>query len=168
MLRHVQAHFALELIAPAAAAVLDVGNAAEIGAEIVVVVVPQIGTGKTAASPRNVSRSHRALALVERVLSLHNSEWLWPSAKGSKSGHIESLEPVKAEGFSLAWTPHDLRRIYMSAAAAVVTNGYHLQALVNHAMPPTATGGYIEFDPDDLRPSQQAVTDRLRKRGLPL
>lgn len=112
--------------------------------------------------------SDAAWGLVKRVLRSHNSEWLWPSAK-SKSGHIEDPDPQTEDGFSLPWTMHDLRRIYESAAATVVTNGYHLKALVNHALPANdVTAGYISFEADDLRPSQQAVTDQLRKRGLPL
>jgi hypothetical protein len=30
------------------------------------------------------------------------------------------------------------------------------------------TTGYIDLGPENLRPSQQAITDRLRELGLPL
>jgi hypothetical protein len=30
------------------------------------------------------------------------------------------------------------------------------------------TAGYIDLGPEDRRPSQQAITDRLRELGLPL
>ncbi|MGH6866836.1 MAG: hypothetical protein ACREDO_11870 [Methyloceanibacter sp.] len=125
---------------------------------------PKGGAARAFALPL----SDAACELVQRVLCSHNSEWLWPSAK-SKSGHIEDPDPKADDGFLVAWTIHDLRRIYASAAAAVVTNGYHLKTLMNHALPKSdVTAGYIELETDDLRPSQQAVTERLRKFGLPL
>ena len=116
----------------------------------------------------DVPLSNEALELVERVLRSHNKEWLFPSSL-TKSGHVENIDPKDEDGFSTEWTPHDLRRIYASAAAVALSNGYHVQALMNHAQPSgSVTGGYISFEPEDLRPSQQAVTDRLRKLGLPV
>jgi integrase len=116
----------------------------------------------------DVPLSTEALELVERVLCSHNSEWLFPNSL-TKSGHVENIDPQPSDNFSTEWTPHDLRRIYASAAAVALSNGYHVQALMNHAQPSgDVTAGYIGFEPEDLRPSQQAVTDRLRKLGLPL
>jgi hypothetical protein len=68
--------------------------------------------------------------------------------------------------FSVDWTMHDLRRSYASIAAAVLQNDFHIRALMNHKLK-GVTGGYIAFEADDLRPSQQRITDRLRKLGLP-
>jgi integrase len=114
----------------------------------------------------DVPLSQEARALVERVLKSHNSEWLFPDSK-TKSGHFENIDPRAEDGFAVKWTPHDLRRIHGSAAAAVLSNGYHVQALMNHAQPSgDVTASYIAFEADDLRASQQAVTDRLRKLGL--
>lgn len=127
-------------------------------------IVPKPKGGKAFELPL----SDAACALVARVLRSHNSDWLWPSAR-SKSGYLEHADPQPGDGFSIPWTLHDLRRMWASAAAAVVTNGYHLKALMNHALPARdVTAGYIELEPDDLRPSQQAVTGRLKARGLPL
>lgn len=120
----------------------------------------------------DVPLSCEALALAERVLRSHNSEWLFPAGKrspiGGEPGPIGNIKPRAGE-FSMEWSPHDLRRIYASAGAAVVTNGYHLKALLNHAQPTgDTTSGYIGFEADDLRPSQQAITDRLVAKGLPV
>lgn len=112
--------------------------------------------------------SDAALALIKRVLRSHNSEseWLFPSPE-SASGHIARPEPLPTDGFTLSWSMHDLRRTFASVAAAVLSNGYHVAALMNHKLKGT-TAGYVQLEPDDLRPSQQAITDRLRKLGLPL
>jgi len=92
--------------------------------------------------------SNASCELIMRVLRSHNSEWLWPSSKSksghhSKSGHIERIEPRPEDGFSVKWRPHDLWRMWASAAAAVVTNGYHLKALRNHALPKADVTGAI-------------------------
>jgi integrase len=110
--------------------------------------------------------SDAALALVERVLRSHNSEWLFPSPE-SKSGHIARPEPLPTDGFTVNWSMHDLRRTYASIAAAVLSNDFHISALMNHKKK-GVTAGYVQLEPDDLRASQQAVTDRLRKLGLPI
>jgi integrase len=109
--------------------------------------------------------SEEALVLVDGQLMSHNSEWLWPSSE-SKSGHLEDPDALPADGFSVDWTMHDLRRSYASIAAAVLQNNFHIRALMNHKLK-GVTGGYIAFEADDLRPSQQRITDRLRKLGLP-
>ena len=73
------------------------------------------------------------------------------------------------DGFSVEWTMHDLRRAYASVATIIGTNSYHQKLLLNHALPTNdVTAGYIEMEAEDLRPSQQAVTDRLKKMGLPV
>ena len=95
-----------------------------------------------------VPHSDAAFELVDAQLRSHNSEWLWPSGKQSKSGHIEDADPLPADGFSVEWTMHDLRRCYASVAAVVVPNDYHVKALMNHKLK-GVTGGYIAFEPED-------------------
>jgi integrase len=112
--------------------------------------------------------SDAACELVQRVLRSHNSEWLWPSPT-SKSGHVENPVPTPEDGFSLKWSLHDLRRSWASVAAAVGINRFHQDLLMNHELEAgDVTAGYIALGSEDLRPSQQAITDRLRELGLPL
>jgi integrase len=112
--------------------------------------------------------SDAACALVQRVLRSHNSEWLWPSPQ-SKSGHVENPVPTPEDGFSIKWSMHDLRRTWASVAAAVGINRFHQDLRMNHQLEAgDVTAGYIDLGPENLRPSQQAITDRLRELGLPL
>ena len=124
---------------------------------------PKGGTSRAFELPL----SDAACQLVKRVLASHKSEWLWPSSKGSKSGHIEDPEPQPSE-FSVKWTMHDLRRAYAGVAGAVMMNEFHLQLLLNHKIRRgSVTAGHVGvLEAEDLRPSQQAVTDRLQKLGL--
>ena len=109
--------------------------------------------------------SDAALELVSCILRSHNSEWLFP--RNTKSGHIEHPEPLPSDGFSIDWGLHDLKRTYASIAAAVLQNDFHVSYLLNHKKK-GVTAGYVQLEVDDVRASQQAVTDRLRKLGLPL
>src|SRR5262249_50340440 len=48
-------------------------------------------------------------------------------------------------------------------------NPYHLKLLLNHSLPKSdVTAGYVHKGPEELRPSQQRITDRLREHGLQL
>jgi len=111
--------------------------------------------------------SDAALALIDRVLRSHNSEWLWPS--DSKSGHLEEPKALASDGFTVRYGPHRLRHTFNSVATAAGVSPYHTKLLMNHKLPKSdITGAYVGADPDALRPSTQIVTDFLRRHGLPL
>ena len=85
------------------------------------------------------------------------SPWAFPSL--SKSGHIE--EP-RIEVAGVAWTPHDLRRTFITVAESLDISHYALKALVNHSQPTgDVTSGYIRLDLERLRAPVQAITDKL-------
>jgi hypothetical protein len=55
------------------------------------------------------------------------------------------------------------------AAHAAGVSDNHAALLANHAVPKSDVhGGYVLPDPEALRPSQQRVTDYLRRHTLPL
>jgi integrase len=119
--------------------------------------------------------SDAALAVVERVPRSHNSKWLFPA--DSKSGHIEEPRPepgeftpwADADGEVVNFTVHGGRDTFISAGHAAGVSDRHMMLLANHAVPKSDVhGGYVSADPDALRPSQQAVTDFLRRHGLSL
>ena len=67
------------------------------------------------------------------------------------------------------FTPHGARSTYSSVATEIGVNPYILKLLLNHKLPKgDVTAGYINLGPEELRPSTQRVTDRLRELGLPL
>jgi Site-specific recombinase XerD len=112
--------------------------------------------------------SDTALAVVERRLRASpDSPWLFSAA--SRSGHIRDPRPESADGFTVSFTVHGLRATYISAAHAAGVSDRHVMLLANHAVPKADVhGGYILPDSDALRPSQQRITDYLRKHGLAL
>lgn len=79
----------------------------------------------------------------------------------SKAGYI--VEP-RIEVAGVDWTPHDLRRTFITVAESLDISAYALKALVNHSQPNSdVTGGYISIDVERLRAPMQRITDHLRK-----
>ncbi len=108
--------------------------------------------------------SNAAMTIVERRLAATNSEWLFPGS--GKSGHIRDPRTQKVQ---VNYTIHGLRNTYISAASAAGVSPYHSKLLSNHSLPKNDVhAGYVSKDVDALRPSQQRITDYLRKHGLPV
>jgi integrase len=96
--------------------------------------------------------------------------WLFPSAT-SASGHLEEEKLTEAEPklFDQHWSPHTLRHSWITLSdQKVKISDSHQRALTNHKMKRARNGdahaGYIHPDIDDLRVSQQAMTDFLLKQ----
>jgi integrase len=92
------------------------------------------------------------------------SEWVFPAF--GTTGHImePQLNAKERKLFPCPWSPHTLRHTYVSIAenkAALAP--MHARLLVNHAVPRAMDShvGYIHPDLDDLRRSQQLMTDYL-------
>jgi integrase len=93
--------------------------------------------------------------------------WLFPSAT-SASGHLEEEKLTEAEPklFTQHWSPHTLRHSWITNSdQKVKISDSHQRALTNHRMKRVKNrdshAGYIHPDIDDLRVSQQAMTDYL-------
>jgi integrase len=91
--------------------------------------------------------------------------WIFPSAT-SASGHLEEEKLTAAEPkfFKQHWSPHTLRHSWITNAdQKVKISDAHQRLLTNHALKRAKTGdahsGYIHPDLDDLRKSQQRMTD---------
>lgn len=97
--------------------------------------------------------------LVENEI-LPKSDWVFPAA--SKSGHVEEPKLKFAEG-EQRWSPHDLRRVFMTVAESLDVSMISLKLLVNHKTPRDVTAGYVIADVERLRPPMQKITDRLRE-----
>jgi integrase len=91
--------------------------------------------------------------------------WIFPSPT-SASGHLEEEKLTAAEPkfFKQHWSPHTLRHSWITNAdQKVKISDSHQRLLTNHALKRAKTGdahsGYIHPDLDDLRKSQQRMTD---------
>jgi integrase len=90
--------------------------------------------------------------------------WIFPSPT-SASGHLEEEKLTAAEPklFSQHWSPHTLRHSWITNAdQKVKISDAHQRLLTNHALKRVkndAHAGYIHPDLDDLRESQQRMTD---------
>jgi hypothetical protein len=99
--------------------------------------------------------------------------WVFPSVTAA-SGHLEEAKLIKSEPklFTEKWSPHTLRHSWITLAdQKVKIPDSHARALVNHrpkrAKHTDAHAGYIHADLDDLRHSQQAMTDYLLAQIAP-
>jgi integrase len=91
------------------------------------------------------------------------SPWLFPAR--SKSGHVEEAKPSSRDKFTVSFSIHGLRNSYISAAVAAGVHPYALKLLTNHALPTgDITAGYVQADPEALRPEQEQITDELLRR----
>jgi Arm DNA-binding domain/Phage integrase family len=93
--------------------------------------------------------------------------WVFPSVT-AKSGHLEEEKLIATESklFAQHWSPHTLRHSWITTAdQKVKISDAHQRALTNHkprrAKSNDAHAGYIHPDLDDLRESQQRMTDYL-------
>jgi integrase len=93
--------------------------------------------------------------------------WIFPSATAA-SGHLEEEKLTEAEPklFTQHWSPHTLRHSWITNSdQKVKITDAHQRALTNHKLKRAKNGdshaGYIHPDIDDLRVSQQRMTDYL-------
>lgn len=84
-----------------------------------------------------------------------NLPWIFPAE--SASGHI--AEP-REEFDGVKWTPHDLRRWFITTTKEVNLHPWDIKLLVNHAMS-GVTEGYHQHEVERLRPAMNAVGAKL-------
>ena len=109
------------------------------------------------------------LALLEaRKLSDPEIEFVFSSygREGYMKDPRELLKRV-VDTSGVAFTPHDLRRTFITVAESLDIPAYALKRLLNHKMRQDVTAGYIITDVERLRKPMQQVTDFiLRRAGL--
>jgi len=85
-------------------------------------------------------------------------------------GHlVDPRKPLEriAKQSEVAFTPHDLRRTFITIAESLDIPAYALKRLLNHKMSNDITAGYIITDVERLRKPMQQVTDFiLRSAGV--
>lgn len=100
--------------------------------------------------------------LAENDVLFPNSSWLFPAQ--TNGGHLIELKARTPVPF----TPHDLRRTFITTAESLSISPYAIKLLVNHALPGgDVTAGYVQHETERLREPMQQITDRLHSLCLP-
>jgi len=91
-----------------------------------------------------------------------NPEAIFVFASYGDQGHLidprKALELVIAKS-GIPFTPHDLRRTFITVAESIDISAYALKRLLNHKMRQDVTAGYIITDVERLRKPMQQITD---------
>jgi integrase len=87
-----------------------------------------------------------------------------PTSEGNLDDPRKQLDFVREES-GLTFTPHDLRRTFVSVAESLDISAYALKTLVNHSTGSDVTAGYVIMDVERLREPMQRITDHLLHRG---
>jgi integrase len=119
--------------------------------------------------PIRVVLSPEALEILERRAQNSKSEWVFPSTRRSKSGHIEEsksawkriLENAKIENLRV----HDLRRTLGSWQAATGASLAVIGKSLGHADGSSATAVYARLNLDPVRASVNLATAALLAAG---
>ncbi|HEY3300782.1 MAG TPA: integrase family protein [Methylophilaceae bacterium] len=72
---------------------------------------------------------------------------------------------IVVEKSGVIFTPHDLRRTFITVAESLDISAYALKRLANHKMNNDVTAGYIIGDAERLRAPMQRITDYFKKNG---
>ncbi|EGV17741.1 tyrosine-type recombinase/integrase [Thiocapsa marina] len=95
------------------------------------------------------------------------TEWVFPAVK--RTGEVASMG-YPSSGVSgrhtaesgVEWSPHDLRRTFISVGESIGVPSAAVRRLTNHVVDRRdAHDGHIDFDADDLAPHVQRVADAL-------
>ena len=80
------------------------------------------------------------------------------------SGHLESVGPaikVVRKKIGFEFSPHDLRRTFVTTAESLDISPYAIKSLINHSLS-GVTEGYIKMSVERLRGPAQQVADKLK------
>lgn len=99
---------------------------------------------------------------------LQKNDFLFPSIgqKKSKSGHIEDLREQCEKVYQVSgvrFTPHDLRRTFLSYCESLRIPKLVQKRLVGHEIPKDVTDGYIQIPFEDLERAIEEVTAYILK-----
>lgn len=129
--------------------------------------------GKTFTIPDPKNRQAHTLPMtgfIYDLLKKRNSEnfegnpFVFPG--NGRNGYMDDpnkqMKLVVQES-GVTFTPHDLRRTFITIADSLDISSYALKRLANHKMTNDVTAGYIIGDAERLREPMQRITDYLLK-----
>jgi len=128
---------------------------------------------KTLIIPDPKNRQPHTLPLSNYLFDLLNtrfqkndgaSKYVFPSTgvKGYMNDPRDQMQKV-IDDSGIKFTPHDLRRTFITIAESLDISAYALKRLANHKMTNDVTAGYIIGDAERLREPMQRITDYLLK-----
>lgn len=131
---------------------------------------------KTLTIPDPKNRQPHTLPLSDFLFDLLNtrfqkndgaSKYVFPSTgvKGYMNDPRDQMQKV-IDNSGVKFTPHDLRRTFITIAESLDISAYALKRLANHKMTNDVTAGYIIGDAERLRLPMQKITDYLTKHML--
>ncbi|RLJ18072.1 integrase [bacterium endosymbiont of Escarpia laminata] len=97
--------------------------------------------------------------LADRKKTAKN-DWVFPSSR-SDSHMVEPRKHILKiiDNSGVSFTPHDLRRTFITHAEQLDISSYAVKRLVNHKMNDDVTAGYIVSDVERLRKPMQDITN---------
>jgi len=100
--------------------------------------------------------------LLERRQAAASNAYVFPGT--GRRGYVvepkrQILKVIKSS--KVPFSPHDLRRTFVTTAESLNLSPYTIKRLVNHKLSNDITARYIGSDVDRLREPMQAVTKRL-------
>jgi integrase len=107
-----------------------------------------------------------ALLKARRAKDESESEFVFASygRKGYLTDPRELLERVASDS-GVTFTPHDLRRTFMTVAESLDIRPYALKRLLDHKVTHEVTTGHILAEVERLRDPMQQVTDFMLRRA---
>jgi integrase len=103
---------------------------------------------------------------ARRQEATSESEFVFASY-GDEGHLVDPRKPLQRviDASGVSFTPHDLRRTFITVAESLDIPAYALKRLLNHKMRQDVTAGYIVADVERLRRPMQLVTDFMLKRA---
>jgi integrase len=101
-------------------------------------------------------------------LGIELSPFVFPGT--GQKGYMDDPQKLIKKVVELSgvnFTPHDLRRTFITIAESLDISSYALKRLLNHKMNNDVTAGYIIGDPERLRVPMQRITDYLIQHMRP-
>ena len=125
--------------------------------------------GRTLTVPHTKNREPHVLPLSDFLVDMlrdrqKESPWVFPGS--GKSGHYEDPKKAVKEVVELSgveFTPHDLRRTFVTIAESLDIPAYALKRFMNHKANGDVTAGYIVLSVERLRKPMQAITDHIHE-----
>ncbi len=104
--------------------------------------------------------------LRKRYVYRKNSEWVFQSTRLQNQHLSENLAMVHrvSAKCGIRFTPHDLRRTFLTTAESLAVPPYALKRLVNHSISSDMTGQYLVFDIERLRAHMCRISDALLQK----
>lgn len=111
--------------------------------------------------PLTLPLSAYLLDMLKRREGQYDSSYIFPNSAGGAIVEPRCQFRKVIEWSGVSFTPHDLRRTFITIAESLELSQYAIKHLVNHRIPNDITAGYIVMDPERLRPAMEKITSAI-------